>query len=63
MRRPVNRQRIYESNFYGTKVRGTVHQIIAKYEALALEALKTGNDIESIKYTQHAEHWKRHGRG
>ena len=41
------------------RIRGGLHQIIAKYEALARDAGITGDPIAVQSYLQHAEHYIR----
>jgi len=41
------------------RVRGSLHPIIAKYEALAREAGRAGDPVAVQNYLQHAEHYIR----
>ena len=49
----------YESNGPDGKIRGNVHQVIEKYQALARDAMTSGDRIEAENYFQHAEHYSR----
>ena len=57
MRRP-QRQKVYDSNCQGFRIRGTAQQIEQKYRALAHEA---DDKIMAEGFTQHAEHYNRIG--
>lgn len=57
MRRP-QRQKVYDSNCQGFRVRGTAQQIEGKYRTLAAET-KDRTEVEG--FLQHAEHYNRIG--
>lgn len=54
-----NRTQVYDSNGPEVRIRGTAHQISEKYEALAKDALSTGDRVMAESYLQHAEHYQR----
>lgn len=59
MRRPNHqRQKIYDSNCQGYRVRGTAQQIEQKYLTLARES---DDKILAEGFKQHAEHYNRIG--
>ena len=60
-RRPNFQGRGYtcESNGPEGKIRGTAHQVIEKYQALARDALASGDRVAAENYFQHAEHYHR----
>ena len=49
----------FESNGPEGKIRGTAFQVIEKYQALAQDALSSGDRIGAENYFQHAEHYYR----
>jgi hypothetical protein len=51
--------RSYDSQGPEVRIRGSLHQIITKYETLAREAGSTGNFVAVQNYLQHAEHYIR----
>lgn len=54
-----NRAHVYDSNGPEVRIRGTAHQISEKYEALAKDALSSGDMVLAESYLQHAEHYQR----
>ncbi len=54
-----NRTQVYDSNGPDVRIRGTAHQIFEKYEALAKDALSSGDMVMAESYMQHAEHYQR----
>lgn len=54
-----NRNQSYDSNGPDVRVRGTAHQIFEKYQALAREAMTSGDRVMAEAYYQHAEHYFR----
>lgn len=66
-RRPKNnknskksaRSHVYDSNGPDVRIRGTAHQVLEKYLALAKDARGTGDLIMAENYMQHAEHYQR----
>ena len=59
-RRPNNnRMQVFDSNGPEVRIRGTAHQVVEKYLALAKDAASTGDRILSESYLQHAEHYQR----
>lgn len=48
-----------ESNGPEGKIRGTVHQVIEKYQALARDATASGDRVAAENFYQHAEHYQR----
>lgn len=66
-RRPKNknankrspRTQVYDSNGPDVRIRGTAHQVLEKYLALAKDARSTGDLIMAENYMQHAEHYQR----
>lgn len=49
----------FESNGADNKVKGTAAQVLEKYQALARDALSSGDRIMAENYLQHAEHYYR----
>jgi hypothetical protein len=49
----------FESNGADNKVKGTAAQVLEKYQALARDALSSGDRIMAENYLQHAEHYFR----
>ena len=49
----------FESNGPEGKIRGTAFQVIEKYQALAQDALSSGDRIGAENFFQHAEHYYR----
>ena len=49
----------FESNGPEGKIRGTAFQVIEKYQALAQDALSSGDRISAENFFQHAEHYYR----
>lgn len=49
----------FESNGPDVRVRGSVQQVVDKYQALAREASTAGDPIKAEGYYQHAEHYLR----
>lgn len=66
-RRPKNnkntkkspRTQVYDSNGPDVRIRGTAHQVLEKYLALAKDARGAGDMIMAENYNQHAEHYQR----
>lgn len=54
---PVNRS--YDSNGPDVRVRGTASQVFEKYQALARDAMSSGDRVMAENYSQHAEHYFR----
>ncbi|HPD82817.1 MAG: DUF4167 domain-containing protein [Alphaproteobacteria bacterium] len=54
-----NRAQVFDSNGPEVRIRGTAHQILEKYEALAKDARATGDHVLAESYLQHAEHYQR----
>ena len=54
---PVNRS--YDSNGPDVRVRGTASQVYEKYQALARDAMASGDRVMAENYSQHAEHYYR----
>lgn len=54
---PVNRS--YDSNGPDVRVRGTASQVYEKYQALARDAMSSGDRVMAENYQQHAEHYFR----
>lgn len=54
---PVNRS--YDSNGPDVRVRGTASQVYEKYQALARDAMSSGDRVMAENYGQHAEHYYR----
>lgn len=58
--RPKRRQSaVYASNCKDYRLRGTAHQIVDKYEALAKEAGTDGDEILEQLFLNHAEHYRK----
>ena len=53
------RSSTFESNGPEGKIRGTAFQVIEKYQALAQDALSSGDRIGAENFFQHAEHYYR----
>ncbi len=53
------RTKVYDSNGPDVRIRGTAHQVIEKYIALAKDASSSGDRILEESYLQHAEHYQR----
>lgn len=53
------RNSTFESSGPDGKIRGSAHQVIDKYQALARDALAAGDRIAAENYLQHAEHYYR----
>ena len=51
--------RSYDGQGPEVRIRGSLHQIIMKYETSAREAGSTGNFVAVQNYLQHAEHYIR----
>ena len=65
-RRPKNkssrkpaRSQVYDSNGPDVRIRGTAHQVLEKYLALAKDDRGSGDLIMAENYMQHAEHYQR----
>lgn len=54
-----NRSQVFDSNGPEVRIRGTAHQILEKYEALAKDARSSGDKVLAESYLQHAEHYQR----
>lgn len=54
-----NRSQVFDSNGPEVRIRGTAHQIVEKYAALAKDAASSGDHTLSENYKQHAEHYQR----
>ena len=54
-----NRTQVFDSNGPDVRIRGTAHQILEKYQALAKDAGSSGDYILAESYAQHAEHYQR----
>lgn len=54
-----NRNQTYDSNGPDVRVRGTAHQVLEKYQALARDASSAGDPVVTESYLQHAEHYQR----
>lgn len=53
------RNRVFDSNGPDVRIRGTSHQILEKYMALAKDAQLSDNSVIAASYLQHAEHYQR----
>lgn len=53
------RTQVYDSNGPDVRIRGTAHQVLEKYLALAKDARGSGDYIMAENYLQHAEHYQR----
>lgn len=61
-RRPNNfqpRNSTFESSGPEGKIRGSAYQVIDRYQALARDALVSGDRVAAENYLQHAEHYYR----
>ena len=54
-----NRSHVFDSNGPEVRIRGTAHQIVEKYAALAKDATSSGDTTLAENYLQHAEHYQR----
>ena len=54
-----NRSQVFDSNGPDVRIRGTAHQIVEKYSALAKDASSSGDHTLAENYLQHAEHYQR----
>lgn len=54
-----NRSQVFDSNGPDVRIRGTAHQIVEKYIALAKDARSSGDQSLAENYLQHAEHYQR----
>lgn len=54
-----NRSQVFDSNGPEVRIRGTAHQIVEKYAALAKDAASSGDHPLAENYLQHAEHYQR----
>ena len=54
---PVNRS--YDSSGPDVRVRGTASQVYEKYQALARDAMASGDRVMAENYSQHGEHYYR----
>lgn len=54
-----NRSQVFDSNGPDVRIRGTAHQIVEKYAALAKDATSSGDLTLAENYLQHAEHYQR----
>ena len=54
-----NRSQVFDSNGPDVRIRGTAHQIVEKYTALAKDADSSGDHTLAENYRQHAEHYQR----
>lgn len=54
-----NRSQVFDSNGPDVRIRGTAHQIVEKYAALAKDANSSGDHTLAENYLQHAEHYQR----
>ena len=54
-----NRAQVFDSNGPEVRIRGTAHQILDKYQALAKDARSSGDHVLAESYLQHAEHYQR----
>lgn len=53
------RSQVFDSNGPDVRIRGTAHQIVEKYAALAKDANSSGEFTLAENYLQHAEHYQR----
>lgn len=53
------RSQVFDSNGPDVRIRGTAHQVLEKYLALAKDSASSGDLIMSESYMQHAEHYQR----
>lgn len=54
-----NRSQVFDSNGPEVRIRGTAHQIVEKYAALAKDSTSLGDYTLAENYLQHAEHYQR----
>ena len=54
-----NKNRVFYSNGPDVRIRGTAHQIVEKYTALAKDANASGDRVVAESYLQYAEHYQR----
>lgn len=54
-----NKNRVFDSNGPDVRIRGTAHQIVEKYTALAKDANSSGDRVLAESYLQYAEHYQR----
>ncbi len=54
-----NRMQVFDSNGPDVRIRGTAHQVVEKYLALAKDSASMGDRVLSESYLQHAEHYQR----
>lgn len=54
-----NRMQVFDSNGPDVRIRGTAHQVVEKYMALAKDANGSGDIVMEQNYLQHAEHYQR----
>ncbi len=54
-----NRSQVFDSNGPDVRIRGTAHQVVEKYMALAKDANSSGDLTLAENYLQHAEHYQR----
>ncbi len=54
-----SRSKVFDSNGPQVRIRGTAHQVVEKYEALAKDASSAGDRMLAESYLQHAEHYVR----
>ena len=54
-----NKNRVFDSNGPDVRIRGTAHQIVEKYTALAKDASASGDRVLAESYLQYAEHYQR----
>ena len=50
---------VFDSNGPEVRIRGTAHQVVEKYMALAKDAASAGDRVIAESYLQHAEHYQR----
>lgn len=53
------RSQVFDSNGPEVRIRGTAHQVVEKYEALAKDSKSAGDLVLAESYLQHAEHYIR----
>jgi len=54
-----SRTQVFDSNGPDVRIRGTAHQVVEKYMALAKDADASDNRTLAQSYLQHAEHYQR----
>jgi len=54
-----SRNQSFDSNGPGVRIRGSAHQVMEKYLAMARDAASQGDRVLSENYLQHAEHYFR----